>query len=439
MFFDAAVTSSFLSTLALFLSTGRGNDNIFQAGKQISRMPFQPLPSLTRNGMSKLSQRSLPVLKNDGTSTAGSESVTSAGNNMLVGRAVKQEKYIELLAWLTSNGATVNECLEIQPSSQGEQAGYGVFVKRPIEEGELLFSIPRNLCVTIEKATSSDDDDGGEFGKTLQALIEKAGPGGITVAMAGYMAKEYILTCLDEDDGEVGGNQKKSSRWGPYLALLPWKRGVNNQEHILFWNDQKIEDLLQGSLCYQEAKSLREEVALSIRVLGPMLKRSVRVARGEESATTNALERLSSLLPWQQIQQGADLSDSLDDKLVADAIKGAFVSLLTRSFQDDESVEEDGCEKLVPLLDLMQHSDTPNVRHNVVNEGNGEDSAVEVRARIPIAAGSELWNQYRSEEDEAMPYSRFFTRFGFVPGINEPIENLLLDKSTIFYPQKAEV
>eukprot|EP00536_Pseudo-nitzschia_multiseries_P000652 jgi/Psemu1/294125/fgenesh1_pm.8_\ len=353
--------------------------------------------------------------------------------------AVKQEKYIELLAWLSSNGAIINECLEIELSSQGEQAGYGVFVNRPIEEGELLFSIPRNLCVTIEKATSSVDDE-GEFGKTLQTIIEKAGPGGITVAMAGYIAKEYILTRLEEDDRKVGGDEKKSSRWGPYMALLPWKRGVNNQEHILFWNDQKIEDLLQGSLCYREAKSLREEVALSIRVLGPILKRSVRVARGEESVTSNALEKLSSLLPWQRSQRGDDLSDSLDDKLVADAVKGAFVSLLTRSFQDDESVEEDGCEKLVPLLDLLQHSDTPNVRHNVVmNKENGEDSAVEVRARTAIPAGSELWNQYRSEEDEAMPYSRFFTRFGFVPGINEPIENLLLDKSTIFYPQKAQV
>uniref|UniRef100_A0A7S4EKT8 SET domain-containing protein n=1 Tax=Pseudo-nitzschia australis TaxID=44445 RepID=A0A7S4EKT8_9STRA len=433
MFFNTAIASSLVSTLALLLSKGRGNGSIPKVGQHLDRVPLQPSSSLTRNTISRLPHRNLSVLKNDATTTE------SAGSNLLVGRPVKQEKYIALLAWLKANGATINECLEIRPSSQGEQAGYGAFVKRPIERDELLFSIPRSLCVTIEKATYSVDD-GGILGDALQALIEKAGPGGITVAMAAYLAKDYILTCL-EDDREVGESEKNSSRWGPYLALLPWKRGINNQEHILFWNDQKIEGLLRGSLCYREAKSLREEVALSIKVLGPALKRSVRVARGEETATTNALERLSSLLPWQRSKQVGDTSDSIDDKLVADAIKGAFVTLLTRSFQDDESSEEDGCEKLVPLLDLLQHSDTPNVRHNVVSNENSEyeDFAVEVRARLDIPAGSELWNQYRSEEDEAMPYSRFFTRFGFVPGINEPIENLLLDKSTIFYPQQAEI
>jgi len=86
-------------------------------------------------------------------------------------------------------------------------------------------------------------------------------------------------------------------------------------------------------------------------------------------------------------------------------------------------------------LDMLQHSETPNVRHGM----RKDDGTVEVRARRPISRDTELLNQYRSEEEESMPYSRFFTRFGFVPGILEPMENLLMDKSSIFYPQKAEV
>lgn len=86
-------------------------------------------------------------------------------------------------------------------------------------------------------------------------------------------------------------------------------------------------------------------------------------------------------------------------------------------------------------LDMLQHSETPNVRHGM----RKEDGTVEVRARSRIEKDTELLNQYRSEEEESMPYSRFFTRFGFVPGILEPMENLLGDKSSIFYPQKAEV
>ena len=138
----------------------------------------------------------------------------------------------------------------------------------------------------------------------VQQKSNRAGPGGSTVALAGYMAKEYILLYLDQQ--EFGNNESEKSdfaktdnnRWGPYMELLPWKRGINNQEHVLFWNEAKIEELLRGSLCYNEAKSLREEVALSISVLGPLLKRSVRMAKGDISK--DPLERLTSLLQWQQ-------------------------------------------------------------------------------------------------------------------------------------------
>jgi SET domain-containing protein len=115
-----------------------------------------------------------------------------------------------------------------------------------------------------------------------------------------------------------------------------------------------------------------------------------------------------------------------------EAMTGAFVSILTRSFQDGESGDE---EKLVPLLDMLQHSDEPNIFHAM----RKVDGTVEVRARRDIAAGEELLNQYRPEEEENMPYHRFFTRYGFVPGITEPIQNLLKDRSPIFFTQKAEV
>ena len=67
------------------------------------------------------------------------------------------------------------------------------------------------------------------------------------------------------------------------------------------------------------------------------------------------------------------------------------------------------------------------------------DGTVVVRARRDLKAGEELFNQYRSEEDESMPYHRFFSRYGFVPGIVENIPDLLRDRSSIFFAQKAEV
>jgi hypothetical protein len=87
------------------------------------------------------------------------------------------------------------------------------------------------------------------------------------------------------------------------------------------------------------------------------------------------------------------------------------------------------------MLDLLQHSDTPNISHAM----RADTKAVQVRARRTLEAGEELLNQYRSEADEIMPYHRFFTFFGFVPGIQEPVENLLSDKSSIFFAQRAQV
>ena len=64
---------------------------------------------------------------------------------------------------------------------------------------------------------------------------------------------------------------------------------------------------------------------------------------------------------------------------------------------------------------------------------------IEVKASKAIESGDEIFNQYKSEEDENMPYHKFFTRFGFVPGVVEPVADLIAARSTIFFPQRAEI
>jgi SET domain-containing protein len=88
------------------------------------------------------------------------------------------------------------------------------------------------------------------------------------------------------------------------------------------------------------------------------------------------------------------------------------------------------------ILLTSQHSDEPNIKH----AKRKADGTVEVRAAHDLKAGEELFNQYRPEEEEAMPYHRFFTRYGFIPGVSiESIPGLLSDKSSIFVAQSAEV
>ena len=316
------------------------------------------------------------------------------------------QKYKNLLQWLTSNNATISDKVEIKPSSRG---GFGAFVGADAKAEELLFAIPRKCCVTLENALQEE-----ATGASFQQLIDKAGPGGNTVVMAGFLAQEWLKILHDGDDGE-------SNPFGPYLQTLPWERGVNNQEHVLFWSDDDIEKHLRGSMCYSEAAALREEVDLAIKVMNAMVSKTVRQYRGE------AVQEGGFKWPWEV--QPENSNGALEG--LPEAMRGAFVSLLTRSFQDGDGDEE----KLVPMLDMLQHSDDPNIAH-VMRESDG---TVEVRARTALQAGDELLNQYRPEVEESMPYHRFFSRYGFVPGIQEPIKNLLSDKSSIFFPQKVEV
>lgn len=236
----------------------------------------------------------------------------------LVEQPIERSKYDTLIDWLKNNDAEINDKIELRKS---EGCGFGAFVTSDIKEGELLFTVPRRSCLTLADATSDPN-----CGEAFSNLIEKAGPGGNTVVMAGYMAKEYLITV-----DELKNGMEPSSRWAPYFQTLPWERGVNNQEHILFWSDDMIESLLKGSLCYGEATSLREEVDLASRVMSSITGKTIRVARGEESGFS---------WPWESKQATTGTPDGLPE-----AIKGAFVCLLTRAFQDGEGDEE----KLVPM------------------------------------------------------------------------------------------
>ena len=147
---------------------------------------------------------------------------------------------------------------------------------------------------------------------------------------------------------------------------------------------------------------------LAVKVLGPIIGPPVKKSR-------------QGILPWGGTTEGVD-----------DAIRGAFVTLLTRSFLDSD--EGNGKENLVPLLDMLQHtSGTPNVKHERSTD------TVDVRARAAMEGGTELLNSYSYSLE---PWT-FFTRYGFVPGKGAP-RDLLKAKDIVFFdpskePKSAEV
>jgi SET domain len=357
----------------------------------------------------------------DAAVTSSSSSSTMALSAIHESPSSRNSKYEGLLQWLKQYpDAFVSDKIELKPSTRG--GGYGTFVSKPVDAGELLLAIPRSACISLSDALNDPN-----CGPLFQALVEKAGPGGNTVVLAGFIAKERLLSVNPSSlEGTLAGSDSGSSRYGPYLETLPWERGVNNQEHVLYWSTEQVEQLLTGTMCYGEAVDLRREVALANKVLDTIIGR-------------RPIASQQVLFPWQRDSSPPRQLQPVEG--LSDAVKAAFVCLLTRAFQDEyndsNNDDDDDEEKLVPLLDMLQHSDKPNVSH-VMRKDNG---MVEVRARQSLNAKDELLNQYRSEMEDTMPYHRFFTRFGFVPGLSDevPVETLLREKSSIFFAQQAEV
>ena len=322
------------------------------------------------------------------------------------------ESYAKLLNWLDDSfpNSYVNPSVKISPSEKG---GHGAFATADIEEGSMLFSIPREACIT-----SSIVLNDGDTGKTFQTLIKKAGPGSFTVSLAGYLAKEYL--CYIEGQDVL---------FGPYLATLPWKRDINGQEHVLFWSEDDVAEYLEGSLCYKESNDLRSEVKVARRVLNAIIGPSILKARGEWEEE----KPLIPFLDWTK-PPAPVITEPVSG--LGRAVTGAFVILLTRAFDDDfdKEIEGEDAERLIPVLDMLNHNSEPSVTYNTNDEGT-----VEVKARRNIQAGEEIYNRYREEEEMNMPYHRFFSRFGFVPGISEDVINLLKDKSSVFFAKRKEV
>lgn len=300
---------------------------------------------------------------------------------MTLGAAV-DARHAPLLAWLERRGAALGP---VRLGKSGVGAGYGAFATRAVAEGELLFAVPESACVGLYDACGD-----AEVGEALARLVHK-GQGGATVALAGLLAKEWLC------EGAEGPR-------GPYLAMLSWDaawppEAEQEQEHCLWWSEAQV-DALEGSAAHGDAVGIRDEVNLAAKVIKSLIGASVRHAYKAHGKP-----------PWAVWQADDDI-----DK----AVRGAFVSILSRSFAQTGDEET----RLVPLLDMLQHAAEPNVRHVQVPADDAAGERVVVTARRPLAEGEELLNCY--DYGDELEAATFLTRFGFVPGkeVGEFVESI---------------
>ena len=335
--------------------------------------------------------------------------------------------HAHLIQWLSSHCNTrISSKFSIRQSSLG--GGYGGFANTAISQHELILQIPRQLCVTQDDVLN-DPSCGHVFQSIKNQRISSWG----MILLAGWIAKEYVIAqreflspSSNMDDATIGTDIR--IKHNPYLQSLPWTKGGSfSQDHVLFWSNEEVETLLGGSKAYEDAMLIRNTVDDAIQRLVddmvPILIHDDRLANMSGGDDQKIL-----------FASPNDDNEANIRERYSHAVKGAFVIALSRSFAEEvESDDDDGKtlieteNVLLPLIDILQHSNTPNT----VLESY--DDYILLRARRDIALDEELYHQYQEERDDVIPPHKFFTRYGFIAGVKEPIAELLKRKSDLFF------
>lgn len=328
-----------------------------------------------------------------------------------------------------------------------DDCGNGLFCTDDVSADEVLFLIrPMDDAVISIGHALQDIDCGRDFQK-LSDLYE----GGETVAMAGWLAKTRICDMLDQAGGnieketnEIQTEEDKSRFLCSYISALPWL--PENQDHIIWWRQEEADRILGGysrmgeddnvsEAMIDEAVRIRMEVASAIPLLADIIGP---IVRSKLSMLTP--DTVVDLLGVGNMNDGLDIDTDLAcNILLSSYLRGAFVILMTRSF--DETFEGIGSSsscgsaseggRLVPVFDMMQHTtQNPNVYHVY----DISSDCIGVMAAQDLKAGEELVISYYMGMDPGV----FGTRFGFVPGESQSFRTLLEEKNDVLFSRMKQ-
>lgn len=153
----------------------------------------------------------------------------------------------KFLEWLSDNGVWVKTesawgraphplVISSNTEDDGESCGRGLLAREPMSDGELMMTIPLDLCLT--KALAQEN-----FGKTV-----------IPDDMDEYIAIAILL--MSERLKGV------ESKWKPYIDILPTVESVYPS---FIWSDNEL-DMLIGSPTYFASKSLRYMIMTKLSI-----------------------------------------------------------------------------------------------------------------------------------------------------------------------------
>jgi hypothetical protein len=215
----------------------------------------------------------------------------------------------KFIDWLAANGVWVKQesawgraphplVISSNTEDDGESCGRGLLARETMAEGELMMTIPLDLCLTRAQA---------------QVVLGPA-------VVPEYM-DEYIAIALLIMHEKLKG---PSSKWKPYLDILP---KVEDVYPSFIWADAEL-DMLKGSPTYFASKSLRSKLE-----------------KEYEELKTRTLLKNPDKFPL--------------DKYSLQLFLWAFVMLFSRAARLSSKI---GGEELalVPYADLMNHNPFSN-------------------------------------------------------------------------------
>lgn len=224
-------------------------------------------------------------------------------------------------------------------SKEGTVAEYGMLAKQDVNEGEVLFSIPRK--VLLNQQTSKIKDVLKEGKKTLE---NKSG----WVPLLLSLMYEYT---------------HPQSLWAPYLSLWPNFKAL---DHPMFWSKEERDKLLKGT-------GICEAVETDL-------------ANIQEEYMDTVLPFIQSHPElWNPERHTLDLYRSL----VAFVMAYSFQEPLEEEDDDDEEEDKDANPPMmVPMADMLNHVSNHNA--NLVYTPD----CLKMVAIRDIHAGEEIFNTY---------------------------------------------
>ncbi|XP_047237692.1 N-lysine methyltransferase setd6 isoform X3 [Girardinichthys multiradiatus] len=243
----------------------------------------------------------------------------------------------DFLQWCDRVGLVLSN--KVCVSTVGTVADYGMLAKEDIEEGEVLFTIPRSALLHQETTKVS-------------ALLKKEKS--FLESSSGWVP--LLLALLYE-------STSSKSYWKPYLSLWP---GFKALDHPMFWSKEERDNLLKGTGIPEAVTTDLSNIQREYTdIVLPFIMRHPELW----NPNTHTLELYTQLVAFVMAYSFQEPQEEDDD-------------------EDDKEQEKKVPPMMVPMADMLNHVSN----HNANLEFN-PDSLRMVSLRH-ILRGEEVFNTY---------------------------------------------